>query len=349
MDSIKSDSAKVSLVLSSMNAILPDVSREQLASSWNVLLLKRKITVDFDVGYPVTFNLTFPPIPMLDTSASSMYSAMFEVAFTSEPEKAISKLKTYSAVNFNVRGNDGAHSNLKLDAHESSYLPFHSRIHCFSHANGLVEVAAEAHAARGCASRKCMQNVSKLSRTAGMFTRFLASVRPCIAKALSLKDGPPPARATQYCDELENYFKRNHRMYKDALHRLGLKPSVQSQATAIYNRRWIEFRKWWNGELWVEGRCIHYLDGKVLVRDDVVVGMATSYIRLMLASIIVSPESGKWTLLGPAVDFMVGNLVPHGMLKDIVLEGFGELSIKFDSYVSKYRDAINRGEDTLGE
>jgi hypothetical protein len=233
---------------------------------------------------------------------------------------------------FRVRGCDGAYGNDKLIAHEQGIRKesIVSSLTCQNHTNALIETSCTA--VIGADLQANMYCFTSLLRMSGTFARMLGAVRLTIKERLDVRSGIPPAASKHYLSELMKYAVANHRRFVKATaeHRESTQREVRPDTSSVlYQRKWDNFAKMWNGLDCSRNDFVHFCTGRSCCRDlDITIDkMAKTMISLWLTSLPVVPESGKWTLLGPCVDWHLLGFALHSCVRHIARTAFATLSI----------------------
>ena len=99
----------------------------------------------------------------------------------------------------------------------------------------------------------------------------------------------------------------------------------------IYKEKWRRFRKYWTGAWWLEGGFYYYAPlGVPIDMDEQATMMSRALIALWLSSLCIKPEDGKWTLLGPALDWTLMGCIFHDAVKVLTATAFKEFEVSFD-------------------
>ena len=149
-------------------------------------------------------------------------------------------------------------------------------------------------------------------------------VVPAIEAVLNIHmNEKPPATASGYTDELFAYISANRRVFRKAT-QTHVEPNAgqhrPDKSAALYSKAVDNFKFWFNGCLFLNGVVQHFVYGQYRFkgRRHVVHEMSKAFVQVFLARMPTKPEDGKWTLLGPCLDFTVGVTHVHAIFVDIL-------------------------------
>jgi len=172
--------------------------------------------------------------------------------------------------------------------------------------------------------------------------------RKVVQTKLVVKLGSPPAQCKEYADLLISYFLANLETQKEKAGERG--SSCTSSVVAAKARFLASARSFFsifNGELWEGDKLIHYCTGA-----DCCPGSRPengwkptkkrclhALIDFVFTGAITTPETGKWTKVGPALDGLLRGQVVHKLYAQSFEAAFSSLSVKL------VMPAAGEGED----
>ena len=210
---------------------------------------------------------------------------------------------------------------------------------CGNHCNNLVEVSLTAIVGSDVISK--LWACPMLLKQGSYFLRLVGSLRRWLSidGNLLIIYGPPPVAATEFAREFSEYFIRQHDQYASAIANSGLGLGRGARVKQKIKAAWGRFLAQWNGPYWIRGRVVHYEPrGSTRERKDIVADMTNAYASVVFRTLPVGPEAGKWTKLGPSVDWHVKSDVVHGIVGHLMTLAFQQLT---DSYLQHPAETVD--------
>jgi hypothetical protein len=234
------------------------------------------------------------------------------------------------------RNGDEAGACKKVMADEQNNLQLgegHAYFQCMLHGGHLCVGLYLHHA--GIEHLNSSYQFTMLMGSGGYFMRMIFAARVVIRSKAAPLDAPAPQRQL---DLSEEFFKMCEPKFSD--------PSLQKRMDIARNK----LLKIFNGGFlrMVSSRVLgHYCDGCCRNWEDTLEKMCEAVIGYLMASRPQNPALARWTLIAPALKFILRLWCLHGLLPQLLQVAFESLSSKLyaeaDAADETLRAAVTRG------
>ena len=294
----------------------PDLELNEISygKGWHCLVSEREVILTFP-RQDVSLALAVPIIPCDDTSANSMYRALFELEASAELQRRIRALTSTAPVSTITWGVDGAFGNEKLFEHteQTAEADPMTKLLCKNHRVYLIETAAQQIA--GEPATNGVWQLASWMRGGSNHLRCVASVLPTLRHFVDIEIGEPPAGSNLLAQELMDYVLTHHQAFRRAIAIDG--ENASQRVREKIQQRWRKHLSIWNGPMEDRQRIRVFVPHEVN-RESHLKKMATSFCDTVLAHVLPQPEMGKWTKFSPAVEWIATLDLHNGMLSKLV-------------------------------
>ena len=345
----------------------PELKPAQQRSAWHVLVASHELvlgwgswesTDPFTVG---SLQTTTIPVPLMTTSAACIYDGLFDVAVAKRSVEHAETILRIAKLALFIFNRDGASSNSKLVAHRAAILknicPDDNYLWCDKvcslHGNQLTNVAV-LHGNMNIV--KSIYVVASLCKSGGAFLRLIHAVPATINAMLVCRRGPPPPECIAFTNELKDYclthFLARREMNSKKKKKINTHDhdegwdvnQERSAARVMHSKALDDLFSVLNGEIWDRGgTLVHYCrDDKCcsnFSRQVTMQKIQRGLLDVVLERAPSSPETGKWTKLGPAMDrFFIASCI-HGIYRPLFERGLSRLGAKLELPAGEDQDS----------
>lgn len=226
---------------------------------------------------------------------------------------------------------DGAYGNERYSYWREtlSDIPL-EHINCGNHGNHAGEKLLDDFVGKD--RRKRLYGLHSFLRTGMNFLRLIASVYPVLEAAVVIIHANPPPRAEEFNSMVANHMLMHWKAFE---HSLEGKDESRHSGVARIRCAWVKLLELFNG-CWCDfarsdtgGGVIipHYSGGVHVDRQQLVKDMTQAAVKILLRVRPDKPEAGKWTKLGPAVDWLIAAMMPYNLLALLMDKAFGHLKV----------------------
>ena len=339
----------------------PTMKAHHSITSWHVMVITSQvcfgITPTSDAEPTMVLRNSMhvrPPVPLLGTSAAMLYNALFQTPIGVEFESVLNDCMNNCLFCMRNFGADNAGTIDKCLTHLlRTSLPrmCTSRSVCCNHTNKIIDSAILFLGGLPIVSR--LYSLSLMLRTSHYFTRVHQAI-PLFVDRIQMRRGIPPAGDTAFSAEVVNFLvcqycvdcnidpcigkgnrnpgSKGLQMLMDALQLL----------LDVFNGNWIHhiLVHYCSSPQCCMSKCgIPYHRPTLLLKAIVALRFS------MLNRLPSTPESGKWTCVGPCFDFVMGISAVHNMFGPLLEMAFGQL---FIDVMKQARQTAENVKHTLG-
>ena len=170
---------------------------------------------------------------------------------------------------------------------------------------------------------KRMYCYSSLLTMGGHMTMIKMSVNKVISTRLVIRRGEPPPQYKETANIIIDYYSYVYGQFKTRA--ADRRQQERMQALRMKHRGlWQAFFALFNGNIF-DCNVIEFWTSDVQVdRDQVIAALVRATLSLIVNATMTRPEGGKWTKLGPALDWMGKNILIHEIGRLVAEEAFGK-------------------------
>ena len=342
------DATKEQLKIPMHDGLLPDVCR----SSWNVLVSSQRFAWCFE-GATQWFQSDFvrPNVPIVSDAGECLLDGMYRVPSVSafaDLEVAGMQAAGIGIAHWDL---DGHPANIRMVAGRRAELKPGTLVsvrHCGNHANNLVEGCVLDCIGYGISLFLCM--TAMFLSMGGNFLRLIHATPQLISNFMLPPVRKPPAESEfdrLIAEELKDYSVRNYKAFVDAAtvdDAWSSDESADEFDKEENNKRrkkhwafigaWDRFLAFWKGRnIWRVSESIgpHYCHSPGCCNgydlNVTKLRACKTVVDLLWRSQPVRPTKGKWTKLGPSIDWHIQSGIMNMFAKTFVL-AFDKMSLK---------------------
>ena len=369
VSSMSSDATKEEVALEMVNL---KGEKASTRTSWNVMVSQNAftwMTRSKDAETAATSPYTWGRIDMVRPNVAltatetpytvhgAMYTARAVKDFADFELGAV-RLANISFLHWDL---DGHFSNILAAAQRrvevirlSGRLPLCSVRHCGNHVNQLIEVST---------TESCEKTTyTFLSASASFFKMsanflclhhgFAIHVRGACEQRWVPRD--EKAHEKMVADEVQHYFCRNYKGFNAPDDEAwtdsdssddggGRGRQRQRERDKAYEQKWAGFRAFFGDSFWSESAC--WMPARRLQGADDLAKATLAASQLILDSMPNKASKGKWTKLGPAVDWWMKFLCLNNTGKDVVKKTYEQLKVRVINMVKEEQKSANKKDD----
>ena len=291
-----------------IGGLKPEVSGGQRSSTWQIMVTRMSFCWGWDAApgqrcRVMSYDVVAPPTLVLTPAAHNLWHAFTQNKCLAPLVNFRKRLLEIAAVSLEFKECDGASGNDKLIAHWTAEEPTYTSqtVLCRNHRNhlGVVHVVTIISLFLGNSLKMLADFYAAclFLKMGGHFMRLLTSCRQLVQSKFEVKHGMPPASVSVFNAELIDYlvcvqpFGRGMGRSRHA--------QTKDKNLANYRSNLETYFAVCNGRAFGEHYDKHDAVDVVKVKQAMVQGVVHTVLRSQPSP----PNEGKWTKLGPCLDF----------------------------------------------
>ena len=316
-----------------------DIESVELRTStgWHSLVSMRIILLSFRSKKHVELRIACPLVPARDTSANCLQDGLCMVEDAKPLHEITIQLLRLKPHCTDVWAVDGAYGNERLYSWAeglATHVPM-MRQHCCNHRAHLVE--SSLRSALGEDFAPGLFGLCSYVRMGSFYLRLCACVLGVLCTRVQFRVGALPRADALGQQEWRRYMLSQYRMF-NGLHLRRHKATAKANARKsyiAYARDWDRHLSLWTCSFGAAGDIIVWRPAEVIDRQAELHAMAKSFVHVQLRTMVASPEYGKWTKFGPALDWVASCCCNNAMLESLFVAAGDPMTTTVKNVTSK--------------